>query len=141
MKVVHSNREVPETDDDWLSHALEHEEEGEWEEAATAYEKLLKRSPRNEKIFDRLMIMYRKLKNYKKELATIDNAIQAFEIRQDTGRKPIDKKISRISNALLKATGLMNKKGGNLYQPGPVARWEKRKETVMKRLKKSNKKK
>lgn len=140
MKVVHSNKDTEVQDDDWLSQAVEHEEEGEWAEAARAYEKLLKKFPRNEKIFDRLMIMYRKLKDYQKELATIETAVKAFDIHKPKRSGAADKKISRISNALLKATGLVNKKGENLYLPGPVGRWEKRKVTVLKRLRKKKKK-
>jgi hypothetical protein len=135
MKIAHSNKEML-GDDDLMSQALEHEEEGEWKEAAAVYEKLLKQTRVNEKLYDRLMIMYRRIKDYKKELSTINHAIEVFETQYSRVHKTPNKKISRISNALMKATGLLNKKGENLYQPGPVGRWKKRKATVQKKIKK-----
>jgi tetratricopeptide (TPR) repeat protein len=113
-----------------------HEEEGELSEAAEAYEKRIKLRPIDEKAYDRLMIVYRKLKEYKKELAIINAGITAFETTYNKTHKAPGKKVASLSQALLKATGLVDKKGESLYQPGPLARWKKRKLVVSKRLKK-----
>ena len=39
-----------------------------------------------------------------------------------------------LSIAFMKRVGLQDKKGKNLYFPEPIAKWQKRKETVQKKL-------
>jgi tetratricopeptide (TPR) repeat protein len=139
MKTDHSNKNHTSSDSDWLSIAEAREREGELTEAATAYEKMVKAYPLNEKAYNRLMRIYRQLKEYKKELKIINAAINAFEESYNKKHRSPGKKITRLSKALQKATGLTDKKGKEVYQPDPLARWKKRKMTVMKRLKKQEK--
>ena len=134
MKVVHRNKEHPGTVHDWQTKAGSHEREGELAEATVAYEKLVKLDPLNTKALNRLMMLYRQLKEYKKELTVINTAIAAFEKNYREKQPVYNKKITALSKALLKATGLGDKKGNNLYQPGELTRWKKRKATVMKKL-------
>jgi tetratricopeptide (TPR) repeat protein len=136
MKPARSNKNNATADNDWMTIAKAHEREGELAEAATAYEKLAKTHPFNEKVYDRIMMIYRQLKEYKKELAIINSAITVFENNYNKKHRPPGKKVTQLSNALLKATGLADKKGNSVYEPGPLARWKKRKMAVMKRLKK-----
>ena len=137
MKVVHSNKDLP-APGDWLAMAKQHEEAGEYEEAATMYEKLVKERPHDEKVYNRLFIMYRKLKQPQKELIILNNAISAFEDLYK--RKPAyNKKIVQLSKALLKSTGLSDKKGNSLYEPEPISRWKKRRKTVENLAKKQKK--
>ena len=105
-------------------------------EAAKAWEKILHEHPSNARAYDELMKIYRKQKDLKKELKTINSAIRVFgEIFRK--KKPVyDKKIISLSKALLKATGLADKKGENVHQLGELSRWKKRKELVEKRMKK-----
>jgi DNA-binding SARP family transcriptional activator len=48
------------------------------DESATEYEKIIRKDRYNEKAYDRLMIIYRKNKDYAKELKLIEAGIRAF---------------------------------------------------------------
>jgi tetratricopeptide (TPR) repeat protein len=140
MKVVHSKKDTTHSSGEgWLETAVAHEREGELREAAEAYEQLVKEHPLNEKAYDKAMKIYRQLKEYKKELDVIDAGINAFEDSYNKKHDPPAKKVKDLSAALLKATGLADKKGNRLYLPGPLARWQKRRVTVENRLKKKRK--
>ncbi len=80
------------------------------------------------------MIMYRKLKDYKKELAVIDRGIKAFEDFYGS-KVSKSKKAAEISNKLAKSLGLIDKKGNSTYDPEPIGKWKKRRLVVEKRLK------
>lgn len=136
MKTLRKNKSHPTFDSDWLTIAEAHEHEGELAEAADAYEKLVKAYPLNEKAYNRLMMLYRQLKEYKKELKIVNTAINAFEESYAKKHRSPGKKITQLSKALQKAAGLTDKKGKDVYEPEPLARWKKRKIIVMKRLKK-----
>ena len=137
MKTIHNNKNPTTTDGDWLTIAEAHEREGELAEAAIAYEKLVKAYPLNEKAYNKLMTLYRQLKEYKKELSVINKAITVFKNSFSKKHRSPGKKITQLSKALQKATGLTDKKGNIIYQPEPLARWEKRKMTVMNRIEKT----
>ena len=118
-----------------LKNAKELEKNGELEEAASLYEKVIKADPRRETAYNRLMIILRKQKKYKKELALLNKGIKAFKDRYESGKKKsISKKVEQISKALLKSTGLADKKGIPLFQNEPIGRWTKRKQIVEKKL-------
>lgn len=116
----------------------EAESEDRPEEAAKYYEFAVKEKIVNEFPFDRLMIIYRKLKKYKEELRIIEKGIRLFEEQyKKSSRKNSAKQqqISALSNAFLKTAGLKDKKGNLLYTPEPIGRWMKRKVVVEKKLK------
>jgi hypothetical protein len=118
--------------------AREAETEGNMEEAATFYEQLLKQNKADEFPFDRLMIIYRKLKQYKDELRVINKGIKVFEdfYKKPAGRKSVkQEKLTTLSNAFMKSAGLKDKKGNLVYVPEPISRWMKRKGVVEKKLK------
>ncbi len=107
------------------------------EDAATAikeYEEAIKKNALAEKPYDRLMIIYRKEKNYKKELRIIIAGIKAFETFYRS-KKSRSKKIVDISQKLNRIFGFTDKKGNTLYDPEPIARWKKRKAVVEKKIK------
>ena len=137
MKIVHRNKEMLSEQKNWLEIAQAHEREGELADAAAAYEKSLKKKPLNEAVYNRLMMLYRQLKDYKKEHHIIKEAIKSFEdfYKQSKQNFP-GKKIASLSAALAKSTGLVDKSGKNVYEPGPLGRWKKRRLVVEKRLKK-----
>jgi len=139
MKVLQSKKATTSTGHGWLEIAIAHEREGELVEAAEAYEELVKEHPLSEKGYDKAMKIYRQLMEYKKELKVIDAGIRAFEDSYNKKHDPPGKKVKDLSAALLKATGLADKKGNKLYLPGPLARWKKRRITVESRLKKKSK--
>jgi tetratricopeptide (TPR) repeat protein len=132
MKLVHKTSE---TTVEALAKARELEAEGELKEAATYYEKVLKVYSTDENIYNRLMIIYRKLREFKKELTIIDTGIKEFSELYNSG-KSSNKKIATLSRALLKSTGLVNKKGEAVYEQEPIAKWKKRRVVVKKKLEK-----
>jgi tetratricopeptide (TPR) repeat protein len=103
--------------------------------AIELYSKAIKADELNAYAYDRLMKIYRQLKDYKKELATINKGIRTYEQFYRSGSKTRSKKVNEISNKLNRSFGLTDKKGNSLYDPEPIARWKKRKITVEKKLK------
>jgi tetratricopeptide (TPR) repeat protein len=123
---------------DAIQKAREAESGGRPEDAAKLYEFALKDNRLDEFPFDRLMVIYRKLKQYNDELRIIDKGIRLFEehykkpVRKNSARQ---QQISTLSNAFLKTAGLKDKKGKLLYIPEPISRWMKRKAVVEKKIK------
>lgn len=119
-----------------LEKAREAEAEESLEEAAGFYERVIKEDNPDEFPFDRLMIIYRKLKQYKDELRVIKLGIREFENRQKKpgGKTAKRQKLTTLSNAFMKSAGLTDKKGNPTYIPEPLSRWIKRKAVVEKKL-------
>jgi tetratricopeptide (TPR) repeat protein len=136
MKVAHKKDNPAIEPSELLVAGAMHKKQGNLTAAADDYEKLLKQRPLLEKVYDRLMIIYRSQKEYKKELGLINAAIKTFESNYEKKKKASGKKITQLSKALLKATGLSDKNGNNIYDFEPTARWKKRKVTVLNKLKK-----
>ena len=138
MKVAHKNKKNTGADDkignDWKTSAKLLEQDGDNEEAIQIYETVLKKQPHNAYLYDRLMILYRKGKAYRKELSVINTAIKQFTDLNQPVKNIHSKKITSLSKSILHAVGLTDKKGLALYQPQPIARWEKRKRTAKLRL-------
>ena len=103
--------------------------------AVGVYNSILKKKPLNEMAYTRLMIVYRKMKDYGKEIAIIDQAIKKFEEESGTNGKVAKGKIESLSLSLGKLTGLIDKKGKSVYDPEPLATWRKRRLMAQKRLK------
>lgn len=136
MKVAYHNKEGL-TSGERLVLAKQYEDKGEVENAILIYEKIIRESKLNQNAYDRLMILYRKQKDYKKEIELIGKAVKAFEELYDhSSKKNADKKTIALSKALNKLTGLADRKGRSLYEPEPIGRWKKRKQVAEKRLKK-----
>jgi hypothetical protein len=108
--------------------------------AIDLYKQVLKKDVLQTRAYDRLMILLRKEKNYKKELSVIDAGIKAFEKFYETSLGKPSKKIRDISEKLNKAFHLTDKEGTPLYRPEPIDRWQKRKEVVEKKIEKAEKK-
>jgi hypothetical protein len=66
-------------------------------------------------------------------LQWIEKAITGFTKTLNKSFKKPNAKITSISKLLTKSLGLTDKKGKALYQPQPIARWEKRRELLIKR--------
>ena len=136
MKIAHKQTDVF-TVNELLSKAKEHESHEERKEAASIYERIIKKDPLNEIAYNRLMIIYRKEKEYKKELTTIKIGLKAFNDHYKSRKQKsgaVNPKISRISKSILKATGLITEDGQPAYQEGPISKWEKRKILVEKKI-------
>ncbi len=124
---------------DIIIEAREAEKNEDLEQAASLYKQAIQVEPDNEVGYNRLMIIYRKLKDYKEELRVINNGIEFFEAQYANKAKELfdnRRKISQLSNALMKSVGLADKKGKNIYVPEPINKWKKRKEVVEKKVKK-----
>ena len=108
------------------------------QKAIKLYEQNIKEDYADEFAFDRLMIIYRRQKEYEKELRVLSRGIELFQ--QDMNehlkhalRHRIDEKtLEQLSNAIIKKAGLKEKE---LYYPDPVNRWMKRKLFVEQKLK------
>lgn len=120
-----------------LAEAKDAELNGNISEATKLYERAVKQEPTDERAYNRLMIIYRKEKDYNAELKVINKGIEAFEkLYQAKSKKIIgsDKEAVRLSNALIKTLGLKDKKGNDLIEHEPIAKWKKRREIVRKKL-------
>ncbi len=108
---------------------------GKTDEAISWYKEVVKDSPLNENAYNRLMILYRKNKDFKNELRIINAGIKAFENFYKPKTKGRTKIITSISNKLNKLIGLVDKKGNHTYDPEPLCKWKKRKQVVAKKVK------
>ena len=105
----------------------EEEANGNLQQAAKHYEAAIKDERPDEVPFNRLMVIYRKLKQYKDELRVINQGIRKFEDFYRKQSKPTKgKKLSQLSDAFMKTSGLKDRKGKNLYNPEPIGKWMKR---------------
>ena len=118
-----------------LAQAQEAEKSKDSRTAVELYNSVLKTDDLNVNAYDRLMKIYRQLKEYKKELMIINKGIKAYEQLYKSERKTRSKKINDISQKLNRSFGLIDKKGNNTYDPEPIARWKKRKLNVEKKVK------
>lgn len=120
-----------------MAEAREAEENDELEKAAKLYERAIKMEPHEDKAYNRLMIIYRKLTWYEEELKTIKKGIEAFqELYQKKSERLLgkNKTVARLSNALARSLGQKGKKADPLHYPEPIPKWLKRQKTVEKKL-------
>ena len=109
--------------------------------AIKQYEDDIKAGSRDQNPFERLMILYRKQKKYKDELRVIKQAIKVFT--DDYARHQKNqivtarnkKQVKDLSAAIMRKSGLTDKKGNETYLPEPIGKWTKRKAVVEKKLK------
>jgi uncharacterized protein YciI len=71
----------------YLAQGRQMETSGDLRAAASNYEKVVERDPSNAEAVARLLIIYRKQKEYRKELTVIDNAIGAYSEKEKTIRE------------------------------------------------------
>jgi tetratricopeptide (TPR) repeat protein len=114
--------------------------DGETDEAIEAYQRVLRNDPLNETAIGRLLVLHRREKAYKQELAVLKAAISAYEAEQLSSQEAWRKKhqkAARISLSLARklAGDGSAKKGAMIYDDRLVTTWRKRKAVVMKRLK------
>jgi tetratricopeptide (TPR) repeat protein len=112
----------------------QHELDDDPKEAIRCYEDAISQNPIDVFPFSRLMILYRKEKNYEDELRVINKAIDTFTAFYDKKFKKFSRpnKLGQASKALLKHLN-KNDKGLDEY-PAPLPAWMKRKEMVEQKL-------
>ena len=125
---------IPEKDD-VSAMAKYMEAEGRHGEAIKLYEKLIKTEPYREYNYNRLMMIYRKQKDFKNELRIIDTGIKAFSNFYMPSAVGKHKSIISLSKKLNTLTGLTDKRGNSLSDTEPIGKWKKRREIVMKKIK------
>ena len=118
-----------------IKEAREAEEEGEPNAAIELYEKAIRQKPVLEHPYNRLLVLYRKGKEYGKELKVINKALDVFRELYDKKKEAFSGsgKVAQLSKAILKTVG-GNKKDYHYY-PEPIPKWMKRKAVVEKKLK------
>jgi uncharacterized protein YciI len=118
-----------------MADAQELEQEGRLEEAAAVYQQLVNADATDQKVVERLLVIYRRLKEYKKELAVIESALAAFAQRDKDSQQ---KWISEHPNAAKAGRAFLKTMGGSsvsAFGTDPmVGRLMKRKELVEKRV-------
>ncbi|MDN3656175.1 hypothetical protein QWZ08_11090 [Ferruginibacter paludis] len=110
------------------------EKENHLQQAVKMYELLLKSAPSDMYIIERLMILYRKLKNFKKELLCIDKAIQIYEAKYTAGHQH-NANVTGLSKKLNLMLGHTDRKGNSLLILPEVAKLKKRRDTALKGMK------
>lgn len=91
--------------------------------------------------YNRLMIHFRKQKEYDEELKIIKKAIATFkkfytDLQKQTLKNKINSKVKDLSKLINQRTGLVDKKGIELYLPEPLPQWIKRQAGVEQKLNK-----
>ena len=119
--------------EDEMEKAIDLEKNNEPKEAAKIYESLLKQHPGNEKILTRLIINYRKIKDYNKELKHINALIKVHQALYDPQKRKGAVVIS-ISEKINKVLGATDKKGNKIYTDDSIKKLEKRKLLVQKKI-------
>ena len=120
--------------EDLIGTARYEESEGNLNEAAKLYEAMIKSHPANEYSYNRLMMIYRRKKDYKNELRVINEGIRIFQELYTPSAVGKHKNVIKLSRQLSMLTGLTDKKGKSLYEPEPIGKWKKRKLVVLKKL-------
>ncbi|MGC4038650.1 MAG: hypothetical protein QM764_21990 [Chitinophagaceae bacterium] len=138
MKVAYSNRDDA-TGRDLQKQANQLENEGKLDAAIQMYQRMIKLHYRREFAYQRLMIIYRQLKEYEKEMKVITEAIAEFSTILFRPKTEHSKKIKLLSEKLTASTGLRDKSGESIHQPEPIYGWKKRKERLEKLLSKMHK--
>ena len=129
--------EVAKSYKELLAEAKKAEASEDLDKAARNYEKAVRLEPHEEYPYTRLMVIYRKKKDYESELKIIRKGIAAFEAFHEKRAKRVfrkDQKALKLSNSLAKSLGQIDKKGNPVALPEPVASWSKRAKLVEKKL-------
>lgn len=128
MKVIKGNGQL-------FAEGQRFERAGQLEDAAAAYQRVVDTDPRNQEVVARLLVVYRRLKDYGGELAVIDAALEAIAERDQAAQ---DKWIAAHPEAAQVGKAFLRKLGGQsvtTYGTGPlVERWLKRKALVQKKI-------
>jgi len=107
--------------------------------AIRLYEQNIKEDYADEFAFNRLMVIYRKQKDYANELRVIIRGIDIFRktlerhLEQSLHRRGNLEKVAQISKAIMKKSGV---KTEDLSFPDPIDKWMKRKKIVTEKLRK-----
>ena len=118
------------------------EANGNTAEAIDFYEHAIARSTTDAFPYQRLIILYNRQKDYRKELRVLKKGIAVFTAQlkekqaQVFGNKPKRKSLLQLSKKMAQQLGLLNSKGDHAVLPPPLDKWTTRKKLVERKLKK-----
>jgi hypothetical protein len=107
-------------------------------QAIEIYQKLYNQLPADRRVIGRMLIIFRKLKAYKKELQLIDNTIKQTKesiLANQRNWMKTHRKIASINVALGRSLKMLDAKGLPLYEEPFITGLKKRKALVKRRLK------
>ncbi len=113
------------------------EKDGQLKEAVKQYLLLLRGNPAHIEANNRLIMTYRKLHEYSKEISLIENASNALQQEIETRQQHyIDEnpEKARDTRELAVSLGLVGKKGLPIVENEIIKRWQKRLPVVQKKL-------
>ncbi|MFT3701308.1 MAG: hypothetical protein QM802_03015 [Agriterribacter sp.] len=112
------------------------EANGEQKKAAENYKRAIKKIPRNHEAYYRLMILYRKAKQFRNELTIINQAIRRFQKfhQEMPRRKKLSPRLLNATKTLAKSVGLLDSSGNKTHLPQPIVAWQQRRRTVLKKM-------
>ncbi|HMH21232.1 MAG TPA: YciI family protein [Puia sp.] len=113
------------------------EKDGRLSDAAAIYQKLFSNDPSGEKVIGRLLVLYRQLKDYKKELSVLNDAIAAYRQQQKSAREKWIQSHPKAASAGRSILRQLEKTGEAVTGLGEnhvVERWMKRKQLVTSRI-------
>lgn len=108
-----------------------------FKEAAEQYVLILNQNPLHVEAGNRLMMMYRKLKEYKKEVSLINKLVAAHEKEVEGNQREWIKnhgELAELSRPLAESLGLLNSEGLPFYENEMLNRWKKRREILSKKI-------
>jgi len=125
---------------DKIDAARQLEKEGNLRQAEKWYQKIIQTDAHAYEAYNRLLVIYRKLKMPRQELTIANKAIKAFETNIIEKQKQWIKEnraAARLSKSLAERLGMINKNGLPTRDDPIVTKWRKRKQLIAKRLKKN----
>jgi len=120
-----------------LTAASQLEKTGQLAGAAAIYQKLFDSDPANKQVIARLLIVYRKLKDYKKELSVLRDALAAYKLQQKTARDQWIQSHPKAASAGKSMLRQLEKAGGagaGMAGDPSIEGWLKRKQLVMQKI-------
>src|SRR5438132_128033 len=129
--------ELSKTTGEQMAAARQLENGGRFSDAAAIYQKLFNRDPADQQAIARLLLIYRKLKDYRKELSVLNDAIAAYQRRQKAAREQWIQSHPKAASAGRSMLRQLEKGGNAVIGRGGnpmVERWLKRKDLVTGRI-------
>lgn len=122
-----------------LQQATGLEKAGDLPGAQKIFLQLLGKIPGNYSAYDRLMVIYRKQKEAKKELELIDLAIKDFEesyLNRQNSWIAKNKEAAEMTRSLAISLGVMDKRGLPVGSDPVLQKWQKRRDLLALRMQK-----
>jgi tetratricopeptide (TPR) repeat protein len=116
------------------------EQKEEPEQAVAVYQQMYNKVPDDRRVINRLLILYRKLKSYKKELQLINNTIKRNKDALLANRNAwvkANRKMAKLNLTLGRSLNILDAKGLPVYEEPFIQSLKKRQTFVRKRLKMS----